>query len=385
MCRHTNFILAIMLPLFFVSCSGSNHSKSTNRVSDKPLKLRTYQSTSYPISDQELNRLVKYIVRACVEKGAMTPDVTVHALRLQPWTHSAELFDQDEQNDLDQLMDVMVRGLKDSDYYCSNSGKMPLLVATARGVAYRTIPHSENAISIHRNIGGLSHVDTALAAFAETGFDLKTELTLHDGKSVPARQLLMDSLARFSLKREIEWSVIAYCRYLESDIWFDRNGRQLSIEFLSDVLLKKKEGIGPCDGTHLVYAIATCAIRGKRDGKAYGDQCVNYLKGLSSHLSERQAKDGSWDANWYRSVETKGDKNSYESDKRRERFRVTAHMLEWFAIVPPELRPPDEVIGKAMSYVHTELRSRPVEYFNKMLLPTTHAIRALANLSMESQ
>ncbi len=103
------------------------------------------------------------------------------------------------------------------------------------------------------------------------------------------------------------------------------------------------------------------------------------LAEASALLANSQSVDGTWNGNWIAA----GAKSKTNSS-RWEALTATGHHLEWIVMAPPELRPPEDRIIKALAYLvafsKTLLSHQETDFF----LPMSHAARAVCLLRGES-
>jgi len=249
----------------------------------------------------------------------------------------------------------------------------PLLVDTVFGLNYRTGQGTAEELS--------PHVDNFLAEFGELGIPLSQPLTTRNSRKTLAN-CLDDSMLRARATRECEWSLIAFASYLSrQNSWRNHLGEQITLGQLTEFLVEKQPGNGPCFGTHREYALARVVSRARKATGFIPAASVSHveraLREASGLLARTQTSAGSWRSQWFRSQDiptTSGKQFDF-----LEETAVTGHVLEWISICPRDLRPNDDVVVRAASYLLGILLSRR-EVFELDYVNATHAVRALLQL-----
>jgi hypothetical protein len=96
---------------------------------------------------------------------------------------------------------------------------------------------------------GAGHVDQLIAVFGELGISKNTPIIVSDQDKGSVEELINESIARFSLDQEIEWTAIAYSYWLTpNQSWTNRFGESFCFDDLASRVSKTTPGDGACDG-----------------------------------------------------------------------------------------------------------------------------------------
>lgn len=369
--------------------SAERQEHPTSRVlavrTGSPNPLLLYPVSEIVIDDAFRNFLLEYVAETARNKDMSYEPVAVHSVRLYGHAHSASSV-----RNL-SVFDDTVRLLLDDRVYRTYGSGLPLIIETPFGVAFRTHPRGQTNPTVEMEmIGGVTHVDKVLSVFGELGFPLETVVVANTDREFTLADVLEDSMLRFSIERELEWSVIAYCDYLDrQNSWTNARGDTISIDAIATELLDRDEVRSACLGTHRVYALAKVCMRQRRDTDFVSPRTARrletYLVNLSDRLTQLQGADGAWDSSWLMRKDQQ-DESSNANDsraRRKEQILVTGHMLEWMAIVETDLRPDATVLLPAARFLEAELRAHGPTMLNEQFFPTSHAVRALLNISCQ--
>jgi hypothetical protein len=226
------------------------------------------------------------------------------------------------------------------------------------------------------------HRDQTLAALAESGIRLDVPLEAEDG-TFEVRDLLRTSLDEFHLgQEEISWTASAYIAYLPPQTtWRNRYGERFSFDRLVEEIMQRSLTKESCGGTHLVMAL-TKAARVDHELMAILDpdvreRLVGYLRGKVSEAVGSQLEDGSWPHCWSPSgsVLPEGEFTTEPTDKAA--VTITGHLLEWFHLLPEDLKPPAGTVKAGTVWMSSKLRSAPRESVTESFCPYTHAVVSL--------
>ncbi len=225
---------------------------------------------------------------------------------------------------------------------------------------------------------GEAHVGQYLAMLGEVGVEPSREIPL--GTTLyRVRDLVADTADRFSFDQEIEWRVVALAYYQPHiQNWRTRFGKELTWAQITRELLQRiRDGqviTRSCFGTHLLYTLATLYRVDKRvklwDSSLRRD-VEACLQTTSKTLEASQRSDGSWDSSWL-----KGTSSEPTPLPLLERILVTGHLLEYLAILPKGLRPPDPVVSRAGHYLLNELDKLDQKILNRFICHSSHGVRA---------
>jgi len=320
--------------------------------------------SSRPVLPQHASYLLDRAVHWSYVKSG--PSIDEHLIRLLPWKNFAS-----------STMDNSLVRLTDTSRQREYGGNFYVLVESPFGATYRTDSSVFDAV----RLPSLGHVDAAPAAFGEARLSLDLPIKLH-AKSLQLRHVLLDSLCRSSLDRELEWSVVFYSTYLPADgNWRNSRGERLTISALTDRLLTKGRGDGPCSGVHLPWAVGVARMKLAdsplaADRKTASD-CAAWLRRTAQVCQSSQLPNGSWNRKWHDPAAALTETYSTLIDQRLDEVRTTGHLLEAFSILPDSERPSEDSIENALEFIDTTLMSDPDLYLSKDFSGTTHAIRAL--------
>ncbi|QDU49320.1 hypothetical protein [Gimesia panareensis] len=224
------------------------------------------------------------------------------------------------------------------------------------------------------------HRDQTLCTLAELDVPLNCTIETREG-SLPVADLLTTSISEFHLdQKEISWTVSAFASYLPPQTgWWNRYGEEYSFDTVVQEMMGRKLNRESCRGLHQVMAL-TKILRIDRKGTILAPEvreALNaYLHGKLAEAVESQLEDGSWPPLWSRS----GFSDVYEytpEDSNVNRVLVTGHMLEWFHMLPKDIKPPIDVVQAGSLWVLDNLRSVPEETVNNHFCPYTHAVLSL--------
>ncbi len=348
-----------------------------------PPALQRFPIPGYAVDATFRRTMLKEVADWSFAKDMAHAAIAVHALRL--YDHALGTVDFADKEFFERTLSLLV----DDRRYREHGRRISILVDTPYGAGYRTRfgRLDDSPVTPTANMfEGMTHIDKVLSALGEISIGLDFKVVTDTDTEYPLAAVLEDSLQRFHLKRELEFTLSAYCDYLNQPSWTNFRGETYTVDDAVCALLERGPSSGPCLGTHRVYALAKFCVRSRRTPDFSRDETRRraeaYLREVSRCLVAAQNEDGSWAGAWYRPL-APGEPAHPESDvvRYKNKIRVTGHMLEWMAIVPPDLRPPNENILRAARYLEARLRADARFLFQSELLPVTHAIRALLNLS----
>ncbi len=228
------------------------------------------------------------------------------------------------------------------------------------------------------------HVDNFLAEFGELGIPLSQPIA-SDSQELALIDCLGDSMMRANEKKELEWTIPAYCSYLRHhSSWVGAKGRKLSVDLLATRLLDKQPGVGPCVGTHREYALARLASAARETKGFISDRTAarvnDELRKISATLLRTQKSDGSWSPRWFDLSDSDQNTNENSHINIIHNLDATAHILEWSSICPPDLRLSDDRLIRAAHFCTVHLLES-TRLFHSTYTGSTHAVRAVLQLS----
>lgn len=277
--------------------------------------------------------------------NAIKVSLVIHALRL--WGTAASFpIDRFRRTVTGRLFtgQELLDFFLNHDFYSEVAiGGPPLFVPSDIGLKADYDPPIANDFT-----GRLAHRDDFLQVCCDLGLPLVTPIINSTGVYT-LRDVLLNSVAYFRCAGETEWSAEVFARYLAPRAkWTNAFGESIDFDTLSQSLLAKKPGQGACLGTHVEYSLAALLQ-------------VNHAHSMLSALTVSRIRDrlqqtadllsssaisssGGWNGNW------SGRETSISNDPLSQlttRVMSTGHHLEWLAIAPPEVRPPDSIIADA--------------------------------------
>jgi hypothetical protein len=224
-----------------------------------------------------------------------------------------------------------------------------------------------------------AHCDQLLKVAAEIGLPADSPVFPAGGRRGTLNDIIRDSLRDFLIDQELEFTAIAYSRWLPPyDRWTNRFGNTTTFEDLVDALLKAPLGTGACAGTHLPYALVSL-LRANDAQRVLSPSTAmrieRRLLEIARALEGRQSDEGAWFADWAQH----GPKVKSSKEKTFEAILVTGHHLEWIAMAPDRLRPDREAVVRAARLL---ARIIPRHDFGtisnpRSFGPFSHAARAL--------
>jgi hypothetical protein len=262
----------------------------------------------------------------------------------------------------------------------------PPLINTRDGVRTRVTERRD----AKRQPGRQAHSGQLLAVLAELGVPLDTSLTTANGRFA-VRDILRDTTANFSLdQEEIEWAAVGLALYLAPEPgWRDKFGRPLTFDQLAKRLLEiplTREGLA-CQGTHLLHALTVLHVVDRERpvlGPEVQAEIRERLRRETALLVETQRPTGEWWAGWS-DPQASRELLAFVSNDQHTRMAVTVtgHHLEWLLLLPPDLRPPDEVFRRAGAWLRARLLRATKEELKDGYCPYSHAARVVQALSVE--
>lgn len=227
------------------------------------------------------------------------------------------------------------------------------------------------------------HYDQLLQCFGEAGVAASTPVVTDSGKTFSLREIVSDSLMRFSLSQELEFTTCAYVRWLPpARRWKNRFGESYSFDDLALALAERELGSGACQGCHVPYALANLmraselypGLLSKDAQRAVRER----LREVSLCLEAHELNTGGWDKSWSGEYVERPENLFFELKPHFDRIASTGHHLEWIALVSGDMRPSRSVIARAASALIREIASLSEADRSKFkgFLPVSHAARA---------
>ncbi|MFO1095529.1 MAG: hypothetical protein U0992_19830 [Planctomycetaceae bacterium] len=317
------------------------------------------------VSDDDVAAVLKQVLPK-FPREELKPNFVEHAVRI--WGvdiqfHNPEVLDGAELRDF----------LTDHGRYTKSWSKQnvaPLLTMRSTGVAIRY--GAEPGASVHH--------DHWLASLTEAGIPLNAPVYGPGRRGATIANVLSESLRDFRLdETEVEWTAMAFGLWLPpTKEWIGANGRHFSFDLIVDRLVRSQRLQGVCSGTHRVYSLMLLVrlddefdiLSDEARGKAW-----SYLTEIRDDLIAAQLPDGQWPSNWADGAAAAA---KPITEEQYQQVIATGHHLEWLAIAPRELHPPDEQIARAAEWVvQATVEQTPAEILERYTF-FSHVGNALA-------
>ena len=250
-------------------------------------------------------------------------------------------------------------------------------------------------VRIQEGAASSSHVDHTLATLAEVGTSLKFPIVVRNAESHAAdattgekmttesemmlREVAVSSARRFGLnQREYEWSALALALY-SADFrpWVSAEGQVISYDRIARRIMRQDYGQGCCFGGHRLFTLAML-LRLDTDEPFFSDpvrqELRRHLLEATGRFIASQSPEGYWDRDW--PGEPIGVDDTVGPQGRR--LSATGHALEWWAMSPVEVHPPQETLVRAAQWLVTEIETMDEATVKKNYTFLTHVGRALA-------
>ena len=303
----------------------------------EPLVIEPLYDRPDLVSDEELAAVLDRVLPRFHHKRTK-PNFVEHAVRI--WGVDAEFEDPQAMSGQD-----MQGFLTDHARYAASWGDETesLVVDRPDGLAIRW----------GRETGASVHHDHWLASLTEGGITIDTPVYGPAHRGTMIGDVVQESLRDFRLdERETEWTAMAFGLWLPpTREWVGSGGRQYSFDLLARRLLRGHKQLGVCSGTHRVYSLMLLIrLDDEFDILSDGVRAAAYshLEHVRDLIIDAQWDDGRWPSNWPDGADAAANPIDEELYKQ---VIATGHHLEWLAIAPPELHPPEEQILKAARWV----------------------------------
>jgi hypothetical protein len=263
---------------------------------------------------------------------------------------------------LEQLLPGDGRGTDRSEYF----------ELSERGCRYR--------VASRRSEAGEQHPGQVLSALAEVGIPL-TQTAISGHHTFCVSDLVDECADSFGFDEEIEWRSVALALYRpQMREWKNRRDEVVSFDAIAKELLRRMRTRGSiehaCWGTHSLYALAILlsvdATVPLWQDRSLRSQVDSMLRKVGERLAQSQLSDGSWDENW----ELPTLARDGTSMNGWQRLLISGHHLEWLALVPSGLRPPDRVLRMAGEFILQTLFEVRSDELVKQICPCSHGLRA---------
>jgi hypothetical protein len=208
------------------------------------------------------------------------------------------------------------------------------------------------------------------------------------GDKTATLQIVLDDLkANFVWEGEIFWDAIALALYVPPlRAWKNKFGQEFTFDQLTEELLQRSPGESPCGGTHrLITLTVILRVDDQRSilSPTVRERVIRHLSEVVALLTRIQRQDGSWDAKWVEALTGVTNSHPIRIDSETERVMVTGHHLEWFVLLPENLRPETSTIIRAGDWLFsTSLHlSEDAGWVRQWYCPLSHAARMIRQLS----
>jgi len=194
------------------------------------------------------------------------------------------------------------------------------------------------------------------------------------------RDVVLEALRDFRLdERETEWTAMGFGLWLPPvREWRAADGRLMSFDLLAQRLMRGYLEKGVCHGTHRVYSLMLL-WRVHQDHDILSPQMAERVYAHLEHVRDlirvSQFEDGSWPPNWNEGAEAVTNPREAEL---KDVIIATGHHLEWLAIAPEELHPPQEQIERAARWIIQTTKQQTPEEILARYTFLSHVGNALA-------
>jgi hypothetical protein len=380
-----SFVALALLPPWWLWSSTKTRSHDADvglRVREQPLVIDFFPMKNPPLSDEECRRAVETI-RPYFKNNKVPIMCVYHALRV--WGPDAPFGDDSVR--FEPRQGLLGRGLFTN---------ILLDTATYRQYSAFTLDHlltrSPYGIQVISTTDdgwgqewGSTHIGKYIQVTGEMGIPASEAVRLDDGQPACVADIVRDEAMRLNKYVELEWVSIGLSLYLDQADWNNRFGQRISFDQAARELVARPPGKGACLGAHVPYSLASLLASDRLRpilSKEMRAAVIDRLGEYSGHLSRVQAADGSWGKDWAL-AQPLDSRQPALAGNESDRLTATGHHLEWMAICPASIRPADDVLARAASYlVRNMSRTRAMidEDFHTYP-PATHAVRALLLLS----
>ena len=357
--------------------TAADHWQPITVNRNSPLVVRPLYDDPTVISDADLAAVLRRVLPRFAPEQ-LKPNFVEHALR----TWGIEMTFADPR---------VMSGASMRDFLLDHRR----FAASWNGTVPPLLERSAHGLSIRWDArpGGSVHHDHLLACLTEAGIHLNEPVfpPAHrgqaDGKN-PAvlegftfNDLIQQALADFRLdQRETEWSAMAFSLWLapQANSWISDNRRRQSFDLMAQKLIRGREQLGVCSGTHRVYSLVLLL---RLDDEYHilsapvRDEVRRQLRLVRDQIVVSQFPDGHWPGNWpdgADAVAHPAKEAPYKS------IIATGHHLEWLAIAPREFQPPRETIRRAAHWLVNSTKHCSPETMRKQYTFYSHVARALA-------
>jgi hypothetical protein len=226
-----------------------------------------------------------------------------------------------------------------------------------------------------------AHYGQLLQILGEVGLPSSCPVKSSSARVGTIRDLYQDAIRMYSSVNELEFIACALGYWHPAqDTWEDQFGITHTFDDLMAKLISTPFGEGSCGGAHVPYAVVTLLRVNEQTTILTESSCRKARKYLIrlSHLLQLNFAGGAWDKFWPSGKPIK----FLWGDELLDRITITGHHLEWIALAPPEVRPSEQEVRRAVMALREDVESLPALRHQsfKTMLPVSHAARALSLL-----
>ncbi len=246
----------------------------------------------------------------------------------------------------------------------------PLLIRNQNGIRPR----------VQEGLATSSHEDHTLATLAEVGTPADYPVVTSQGETTLAA-MIQETLRSFSLNQlEYEWSALVFALFLNSSQdWMTTEGQLVNFDAIAGRIMRQQPTKGVCYGNHRLHALVMLLRVDEQNQiltKEGREKVIDYLKNITSMLVKTQSKEGYWDQNWDGKDLRISERKKFTP--RARRILATGHAMEWWALAPEAVLPPEETLEKAGHWLVSTIQSIPESEIKSSYTFLSHAGRALA-------
>lgn len=357
----------------FRSAAPAAVAQAADAARAEPLSVGPTVGGLMPMTSDEIEWLHRQMQPHAREQTNMS--VCFHLLHV----HGVEAkFDEGALRSGREMLEVLTSQQKGEALF----GRSPI-VRTRNGVRFPTGPGLASAL----NPSLEAHRDQCLAVLAELGLPLSYPLTV-DGRPVPLREALRDSIANFHLEqKELAWTALAYGLYLPpTREWENRFGERYSFDGLVDELLRRPLSESACGGMHIVQTLTVLA-RVHRGVPILSQpvyaRLTDRLRRWVDLAVHTQQPDGCWliDWSWPSPADATPQRLSADTQSPKTRLLATGHVAEWMLHLPEDLQVSEEVLRPAAGWLYEQLKTADRAALVRDFCPYSHAATVLRHLA----
>lgn len=277
--------------------------------------------------------------------------------------------------------------LTDADKGASVFGETPI-IKTPYGVRFPTTAVGDDRQSDE------THRDQCLATFADLGLSLNTPIYVGHQK-YSLLNVLQDSMANFHLKQtELEWSAVAYAKYLApvTRQWTNRYGESYTFDSLAMEILNRPWERQSCGGLHCLMSLSAL-YRVDREHKILTNSVRTEVRAKLLEFAKiaisRQAENGSFHPGWTipaGHLEFGDLPYRHQTISQDAYVLATGHACEWLLELKrdDDFDIPDKQLTNAVSWLSMMLKQSTAAVRWKSFCAWSHAVGVVSRSSVTS-